>query len=304
MEKINLKIKFMLGFLKKPNFSLVLALCFIGILPPSYGVEPESIIMEYCGKIREYYGCNGNVLAYKNIFNQTIVLKSRHFNMPNCEAEVSAIVVPLDDIIGLTLSDERLLKNNYGFNEDGLVQTPKGGEENVLDSVRKMGEAFSAICQKDNSEKTGLGTTSLGFENCIHTVIQIQALLNALSEKKYDKFHYVRISLLPKALADNVSDALFFTPIPQKEAKDKVAFIIKIEIQKAMEEVEKISSVEKPYAKKRRVSEKRGKFDFQLQPPCKSLRQREKCCAGEAKLRHFLGLVLIFCRQSARYAQE
>ena len=46
---------------------------------------------------------------------------------------------------------------------------------------------------------------------------------------------------------------------------------------------------------------KNGKFNLQLQPPCKSFRQREKCCAGEAKLRHFLGLVLIFCRQSARY---
>ena len=51
-----------------------------------------------------------------------------------------------------------------------------------------------------------------------------------------------------------------------------------------------------------KVKETYGKFNFQLQPPCKSLRQREKCCAGEAKLRHFLGLVLIFCRQSARYA--
>ena len=33
---------------------------------------------------------------------------------------------------------------------------------------------------------------------------------------------------------------------------------------------------------------------YKCNPPCKSLRQREKCCAGEAKLRHFLGLVLIF----------
>ena len=37
-----------------------------------------------------------------------------------------------------------------------------------------------------------------------------------------------------------------------------------------------------------------AKSTYKCNPPCKSLRQREKCCAGEAKLRHFLGLVLIF----------
>ena len=46
-----------------------------------------------------------------------------------------------------------------------------------------------------------------------------------------------------------------------------------------------------------RLQEKKpriGKFNIQMQPPCKNFRQRKKCCTGEAKLRHFLGLVLIF----------
>ena len=44
-----------------------------------------------------------------------------------------------------------------------------------------------------------------------------------------------------------------------------------------------------------------SKFNFEIPPLCKTFGQRKKCCTREAKLKHFLGLVLIFCRHSARY---
>ncbi|MGX8717185.1 MAG: hypothetical protein ACSW8C_04315 [bacterium] len=163
--------------------------------------NPEDLMGDY---VRSLFRCRvsdayrGNVLAYKNIFDQTIFLRSGWFSSSGSDAD--GIYVPFEDIVGLACNCEDLQRHNYtlSLSENFIQQTVRSTTKDI---DTKQAAEFCRICFEKNTdvfkrkyphtrifpEKRYVGggcyynTVNVGVYN--HTELQIQGLIAALNQE-------------------------------------------------------------------------------------------------------------------------
>lgn len=167
--------------------------------------NPKTLIEDYVSFLFRPFGdrtCPGNVLAYKNIFDQTIFLRNGWFSSWGNARD--GIYVPFEDIVGLACNYEDLLRHNYTLSprENFIQQTVRSTTTKDIDPEQaKKFCRFCRICFEENTdvfkrkyqhtrifpEKRYVGggchyeTVNVGVYN--HTELQIQGLIAALNQE-------------------------------------------------------------------------------------------------------------------------
>ena len=130
----------------------------------SFATEPQEIIDFYANKSNGHYQNSGNVLAYKNYANQTIVLKSGNYfsrNHPQIEKNTDVIVVPLEDIVALVGSIDESGKIDFSPNifekynpiEKKLsVKKTSNGENIILNPSKNKIKNYINLATKETSK--------------------------------------------------------------------------------------------------------------------------------------------------------
>ena len=161
----------------------------------AYGTEPDVLVKKYCDDVIEDTSLNGNVLAYKNKFNQTIVLKSGSFETIKYE-EGDDIYIQLEDIIAYCSDGFLFRQNEYKIEVDpknrptSLMQTPIIGPSQLEARVIGPMEQYRMLCREKNQEWSDLvpqirgSVLHLGFGAFAHTELQLQVLYNRITKVK------------------------------------------------------------------------------------------------------------------------
>ena len=177
--------------MKTKKSVLLLSLIFLGVLPSGYGIEPWEVINAYFNLVRNWNNVAGNVISYKNKFNQTIILTSgEYFSVmpPPAElgpvAQQQCIIIPLEDIVGLITNKDEFLKNTYK-----LEPAPPPGLNKITQDAKELSfvytkvSDFSGICSQGNDAwNRHVAESPFSLQPILkqyrHTEIQVQALYN------------------------------------------------------------------------------------------------------------------------------
>ncbi|MGX8716610.1 MAG: hypothetical protein ACSW8C_01315 [bacterium] len=197
-------------------------------LPTS--MPPEEVIRLY---VKEWSDKSfltlGNVLAYRNIFDQTIVLTNGSFESVSVLKDThGCLCIPADDLTSFvgqanpnlkeTITSDSCFKNEYRMREDGLELSPLPGMT-IYEVFYAIFKYHREVCCQEPTMKKKIfsGKTELPepqqfiFLNCRHTEIQIGALIEVLNTVIRDincEEDYVRklVCLLPKLLIGQLKD--------------------------------------------------------------------------------------------------
>ncbi len=214
----------------------------------AWATEPQGIIDFYANAIKDIIIAEkgsaqktkiaGNVLAYKNYAEQTIVLKSGDYfadTSSNDEANDDVIVVPLEDVVAIVgekeLGSDQNIFNKYTLGENRLsVKKDPSGKSIVFKPLKDEIEKYINLAtmqtskdwqkqfiehQKnrlkkevhslDDAKKAVLNDCEKNIQNLDqlrHTEFQIHAILNsfcsALNTLKLKKDDLMREAVVPK----------------------------------------------------------------------------------------------------------
>ena len=209
----------------------------------TWATEPQEIIDFYAQHIKDRIinekdlsedqktKIAGNVLAYKNCADQTIVLKSGKFftEIINAlEDNDDVIVVPLQDVVAIVGANQNIF-NKYTLGEKGVsVEKNSNGKSIIFKPLRDEIKNYINLATKntseewnkqfiqhqvsrlnlldsnitlDNAKKAVLNDCQKNIQNLDqlrHTEFQINALLNAFFNPKSDEHKNLLNLLLPK----------------------------------------------------------------------------------------------------------